>query len=308
LVGMLGLTTDLGRAFVIRNELQTFADAASIAAAYELNGTRTGLLSANAIAGTGPKSASAANRWDFGTQPVTSVDIGFSDNLEGEYRALRDANPESRFVRVSASVTASLFFLPIVPGIGKAMPLRATAIAGQGEVDTPGDALAPFAVNAPDTAAAEGGLVRGKMYDLQYIDLGQGQESQSVFNGVVNNDYSAHGPAILRAGDPVALVNASPEWNAAVAGGIAQRIAQDNDPGTGVFENYFGNGRRILFVPVTGPAAKPLVVGFASFFLPPSTCATAGKPCSGTYVGSGVIGGPGTAAASGAAYAVKLFR
>src|SRR5262249_11523557 len=102
LVGMLGLTTDLGRAFVIRNELQTFADAASMAAAYELNGTRAGLSGANATAATGPKSSVAANRWDFGTQPITAVDVGFSETLDGEYKPVKDASPAARFVRVSA--------------------------------------------------------------------------------------------------------------------------------------------------------------------------------------------------------------
>ena len=33
MVGMLGLTTDLGRVYIAKNELQSFADAASIAAA-----------------------------------------------------------------------------------------------------------------------------------------------------------------------------------------------------------------------------------------------------------------------------------
>ena len=305
---MLGLTTDLGRAFVIRNELQTFADAASIAAAYELNGTRAGLLSANAIAATGPKSAVAANRWDFGTQPITAVDVSFCEKIDGDYKALAEASPEARFVRVSAGVTASLFFLPIVPGIGKAMPLRAMAIAGQGEVGTPGDAISPFTVDAPDAAAAEFGLVRGKVYDLRYIDLGQGQEPPSVFEGVVNNGYTAHGPVNLRAGHAIVPLKATPELSAAVAAGLAQRIAQDNDPGTGIFDNYFGNGRRILLLPVISGAGKPQVAGFASFFLPPSTCETAGKPCGATYVGSAMIGGPGTAAGSGAVYAVKLFR
>ena len=35
--GMLGLTTDLGRVYIVKNELQAFVDASSVAAALQLN-------------------------------------------------------------------------------------------------------------------------------------------------------------------------------------------------------------------------------------------------------------------------------
>jgi uncharacterized membrane protein len=47
MIGMLGLTIDLGRAYIIKNELQSFADAAAVAAALELNGTSQGLSRAD---------------------------------------------------------------------------------------------------------------------------------------------------------------------------------------------------------------------------------------------------------------------
>jgi uncharacterized membrane protein len=52
--GMLGLTIDLGRVYIVKNELQAFVDASSIAAALQLNGTTTGLAAADAAAANGP--------------------------------------------------------------------------------------------------------------------------------------------------------------------------------------------------------------------------------------------------------------
>jgi uncharacterized membrane protein len=43
---MLGLTTDLGRVYIVKNELQAFVDASSVAAAPQLNGTQAGLTAA----------------------------------------------------------------------------------------------------------------------------------------------------------------------------------------------------------------------------------------------------------------------
>src|SRR2546426_7389677 len=54
MVGMLGLTTDLGRVYIVKNELQTFVDASTIAAALQLNGTAAGLTAADAAAASGP--------------------------------------------------------------------------------------------------------------------------------------------------------------------------------------------------------------------------------------------------------------
>ena len=45
-VGMAGLGVDLGRMYVARNELQSFTDSASIAAALQLDGTSSGITDA----------------------------------------------------------------------------------------------------------------------------------------------------------------------------------------------------------------------------------------------------------------------
>src|SRR5260370_41282987 len=52
--GMLGLTTDLGRVYIAKNELQAFADASAVWAAFQLNGASTGLVAADAAAARAP--------------------------------------------------------------------------------------------------------------------------------------------------------------------------------------------------------------------------------------------------------------
>src|SRR5688572_3570735 len=75
---MLGLVMDLGRMYVVRTELQSFADNAAITAAYELDQTMAGVERARAVSKTGPGSTS--NEYDFHTQvlPVDRISTAFS--------------------------------------------------------------------------------------------------------------------------------------------------------------------------------------------------------------------------------------
>ena len=54
MVGMLGLAFDTGRMFILRSELQTFADASALAAASQMDGTQAGIQGANTTATNGP--------------------------------------------------------------------------------------------------------------------------------------------------------------------------------------------------------------------------------------------------------------
>ena len=54
MIGMFGLTVDLGRIYVVKSEIQAFADAAAMAAALRLDGTANGVTSAQTIGTTGP--------------------------------------------------------------------------------------------------------------------------------------------------------------------------------------------------------------------------------------------------------------
>src|SRR5437870_4875982 len=86
MVGMLGLTTDMGRVYIAKNELQAFADAASVAAALKLDGTSAGLTAANTAGTKGPVGpAGSVNSWYFSTQPVASPTVSCSQTYDGTY-------------------------------------------------------------------------------------------------------------------------------------------------------------------------------------------------------------------------------
>ena len=57
MIGMLGLAIDVGRIFVYKTELQTFADNSAMAAVAKMDGTQAGIQSANSMALTGPDGA-----------------------------------------------------------------------------------------------------------------------------------------------------------------------------------------------------------------------------------------------------------
>src|SRR5579862_2114054 len=48
--GFLGLAVDLGRMYIVKNETQSYADAAALAAALQLNGTSAGVTAAQTAA------------------------------------------------------------------------------------------------------------------------------------------------------------------------------------------------------------------------------------------------------------------
>ena len=53
LVGMLGLAFDAGHMMIVKDELQTFADASAMAAVTQMDGTQTGIQTANSTATQG---------------------------------------------------------------------------------------------------------------------------------------------------------------------------------------------------------------------------------------------------------------
>jgi uncharacterized membrane protein len=111
LVGLAGLAIDIGRMYVIRAELQSFTDAAAIAAALQLDGTDAGLKRARADA-TRLASGPHAMRWDMGTQPITNIKTSFSADQAGV-----------RSARVVATERAPIIFLRLL------QPLTSTTVA-----------------------------------------------------------------------------------------------------------------------------------------------------------------------------------
>jgi uncharacterized membrane protein len=114
LMALAGLGIDVGRMYVVKSELQAFADAAALNAAIQLDGTDQGLARAR-IASAELAAGSNAMKWDMGTQPITGITATFA---KGETAPDPDSWQEKpatasdrHFVRVVASAPAPLIFL-----------------------------------------------------------------------------------------------------------------------------------------------------------------------------------------------------
>jgi hypothetical protein len=335
LAGMLGVAADLGRAYIVRNELTAFADAAAVLAAYELDGTVAGLNAASAAGSAGP----GTNRWDFGTHPVNTVDVRFAETYAGSYQVAALASGGSRFVRVTATINLPLYFLPIVPGLPHSMPIVAAAVAGQGVVDSPGKSADPFSPDAIDAGdPVHFGFIPGQQYDIKwaplglrhvpggkcagdiaagqdaaggaddrgYINVGQGESNDGLHAAIVNNDFGPN-PNVPEIGEPIDIVSG----NMHVGPALSTRIAQDSDSTSDTYSTYQGNGRRILVLAVNDHTPAGIVAGYAAFFLPDDNPCLSNniKACCAEYIGPAVLGGKKKAAgAPGKIYAVRLFQ
>lgn len=79
LLAVMGLAFDVGRIYIARNEAQVFTDAAAMAAAQKLDGTKAGLERAKEAVAHIPM------RWNLGTQEFRGVIVEFSaDGLKWE--------------------------------------------------------------------------------------------------------------------------------------------------------------------------------------------------------------------------------
>ncbi len=111
LIGLLGLTLDLARMYIAKNELQTYTDAAAAAANLELDGTNDGVARARQVATTYP------NRWNLATEAVTSVTTAFSIEKDGPYVAEPPSPPTNyKYVRVEAEGGLPLYFMSVFFG------------------------------------------------------------------------------------------------------------------------------------------------------------------------------------------------
>jgi Flp pilus assembly protein TadG len=333
IIGVLGLAADLGRIYIVKNELQTFVDASSLLASLELDGTSQGLANAQAAAATGPVGATA-NKWDFSTKTVSNVQPTFAQTLAGPYQASPGSASGYRFVQVTASAQVQLYFLPILPGV-TSPTVTATAIAGQGAESSVGEGAAPFSPDAHTPADPDFGFTIGEQYTLKwapsgqrdkpggrcpgdatfdpgggssdrgYIDVGQGNGNSALHDAIVNNDYNLAEP--LTVGSSLDMV----PGNKHVGPAVDERFNQDTDTVAATYRTYTGNGRRVLVVAVNNAGDPGQVVGFAAFFLPPNNpCVGENKlPCCAEYLGPAVLSGKHKGAATAAGlYKVKLFR
>ena len=114
LLAIAALGIDIGRMYVIKSELQAFADAAALSAAIELDGTSDGLARARTAAAqlaNGPN----AMKCDMGTQTINEIATSFAKGEAAPDAKTWQAQPSDsggyRFVRVIATAPAPLIFL-----------------------------------------------------------------------------------------------------------------------------------------------------------------------------------------------------
>src|SRR5437764_1045350 len=87
MVGAMGVGIDVGRMFITKHEIQAFADSAALGAVLALDGTTTGITSAQAAV-TG-----SANTWNFNSSSVSSPTIAFATASTGPW--VSSPNPAS---------------------------------------------------------------------------------------------------------------------------------------------------------------------------------------------------------------------
>src|SRR5260370_16138508 len=169
-VGALGMAVDVGRAFIAKNETQSFCDAAAYAAVLKLNGTSTGISNATAAV------TNSVNTWNMNTTSVSNPSVDFATSANGPWS--KNPSPATGYIyaRVQASVDMPMYFIPVV--INWVLPdsqtgrytqtVNTAAIAGQIPQTTFDRGLAPYTVVSTQPGAADFGLVVGNQYDIQW--------------------------------------------------------------------------------------------------------------------------------------------
>ena len=291
MVGMVGLAFDLGRMFIVKNELQTFVDASALAACRQMDGTQTGLQNAHSMATSGPQSTTSPNGWNFNSSTVANATDTYATSFTGAYvnyaTAAGNATNNYRFVKVTATATLPIYFLGVIPGISTAQLMTSTATAGQqaGSTISNGKML-PFAPDAHNAADTQNfGLTPGLKYTLKwgngntttcpgdagfapsgsppsehgFVDIGEGNSNSNVRTAIQWGGYpnSSTTPSSVSTGD--SLKGVPGNRGTSIFDSLAARAGQDSNDTATTYADYLasgtGNGRRIVTVAVAGPWA-----------------------------------------------------
>jgi len=111
LLALAGLAVDIGRMYVVKSELQAFADAAALSAAASLPSGVANARQAPLELTKGPN----AMKWDLGNQAITEFTVEFALGGTAPDPKTWEKQPKDEgdyhFVRVIATVPAPLIFL-----------------------------------------------------------------------------------------------------------------------------------------------------------------------------------------------------
>ena len=344
LFGMLGLAFDVGRMFITKNELQTFVDASALAASSFMDGTQTGIQSANSTATAGPLGTTKPNGYNFDTIAISNVTATYASTFAGTYDSYATASASSTntyaFINVTASAPLNLNFLPAVPGVPMSLTVSASAIAGQ-KASSTASSLKPFMPDGHNMADTKNfGLTVGQEYTLKwgngsttcagdsgfadpdpssqhgFIDLGQGNGNSALRSAIVNG-ITPTSP--LTAGSSVAGVPGN--RGSSIFSALSTLASLDTDDSDtypaylAALQNGTANGMRIITVAIGNPSSwsgngngSETVAGFGNFLLDPSYSGTSGAICA-TYLGPATMNGVSSGSTDGAKiYSNILFQ
>jgi hypothetical protein len=343
LLGVAGLAIDIGRVYITKHELQTAADACSLAATLELDGTVEGIQRARSVV------AIDRNKWNLHTNLVTSTDIFFAKDKSGPWETTVLDPRGYRYARVTARGDLPTYFLPSSSAKTTSLPLAFLAIAqptmairgdsgaGQEPKNSFGDGLFPFSPYAHDgTSAPHFGLVVGQQYTLRWpssprvqnvcpgdkstamVELataGGGEErgfiestSSDLIRATIEQDFQT---VTRTVGESVVMTGGAKQTQLS---SLINRINQDTDRTSSTFAEYSstgdGNGRRLIAAPVNTGYPNYTIVQIGAFLLLPASEYQNGgnTPYCAEYVGSWVQGSTRNGAAAAGAYVAKLIQ
>jgi len=303
LVVVIGLSVDIGRMYISKNETQTYVDAAALAAALQLDGTTTGITAAQTAV------TASKNTWNFDTTAVPTPTVTFATSSAGPWVASPSPATGYTHVRVLATVSQPLYFIPVmVPKYSQNVP--SYAIAGQIPITEFPRGLAPFTAVAENTTGPTFGLTIGNSYDIQWpqfndtragcgfgnpdkcfnqppCDGDSKAAKQKVYQywGSNNNGYWGDNSNNIIEKEVLDLIqlqtvqvgtNIQPVLSsgnkASEAGYLDERVSQDTNTTDNIVSTYLSsthNGRRLIAVPIVNPTATDTtsVVGYGQFFL-----------------------------------------
>jgi Flp pilus assembly protein TadG len=330
MVAMLGLAVDVGRMYVVRNEAQAYADAASLAAALELDGTAPGISRAQGAV------SATANRWNLGTAAFSGTQVDFGTDAAGPWHLNPSPTAGYRFVRVRASATLTLIFIPVITS-ARTSVINAGAVAGQVLKTDFREGVFPFSPIAHNPADPNYGFTPGTQYTLRWAanpkldknvcpgdnaaawiaKYNEGpaswrgyieENSASVIRMAIEQDYQTDPVTV---GEPIDMSGGVKQTE---VDALIRRVNQDSDASSSTYAQYNaagnGNGRRLVTVPMNSGAPQNLVLGFGLFFLlaPGSYSGGGNNPVCAEYLGPYVQGSRHQGGGGPGAYVVRLVQ
>ncbi|MEO8052871.1 MAG: pilus assembly protein TadG-related protein [Acidobacteriota bacterium] len=234
LIGAMGLAIDLGHVFIAKNETQAYVDAASIAAALQMDGTTEGITRANTAA------TSLSGAWNFSSSKITNPTVEFGNATAGPWYAPTAVNsglaPTMNYVRVTKTVAPSIYFVPVVmTNPVYSQNVQSQAIAGQVAFSASTSIVAGLGPFMGVAACANGssvasciatsnsnfGLTVGNIYDIQWPQYNS--HRAGCGNGIGNIDKCFNSPPcpgddVLKGGNMNPMQEVVQNWGSSTNG------------------------------------------------------------------------------------------